>query len=556
MAKVILIHANCCNPTASGDFIFAGNLAKDLKIELKESDIDVFLVSALDGIPRFEKLYGKANEGRVLVDGVSVGLSSLEKFDAVEYKVIAFIDANRCKHSAEDIVKRVISPKTKFLFVGNVNQPALSNLFSQTLYSMRIKNEQPGIYNAFDEHDMLIGSAGFGSDRLGIPKINKTVELPILNDEKKELWPTVNYGFMYVAAVNGVKDYQLMAQYMKLTGFENYVLVGDFSSVKTNIESAYRLDKNFSSLDNSKTLPTIQYYDSLHNPIMRRMVANSTGSLVVSTGVTSTLEAMRDEKLAFYQDLSCNEQFVASYLMAVKSIASSDVSLIGNMPEFIIELSSLLFAPKPLSHHEMIRTKNLLEMSSVQTRLIAANQAILDQASGKIAPRLLSFITCPRNTQDSVQLAHVCASLRKPEEINSPVYEQALRRAAALGLLFELKVLIRAMSPEDLNKTDPTYKMAALHFAVKYKHIDCAQVLINAGVNINAQAKDGKTSLHWAAMNSDREMIKLLIHAGSAIDKIDNSSKKPEECAPDNETTLFIKQCYEESHVKSCCLLS
>lgn len=550
MGKLILIHANCCNPTALGDFVFAGNIAKDIKLELTGSDIDVCLVSALDGIPRYEKIYGKANHGRVLVEGVSVGLSSLEEFDAVEHAVIAFIDANRCKHSATDIVKRVISPETKFLFIGNVNQPALTDLFSQTLYSMQVRKEQQGLYESFDSNDMLIGSAGYGNERLGIPMISKAIDLPALTDEQTAQLPTASYGFMYLAAVNGVNDYQLMAQYMKLTGFDNYVLVGNFSTAKTEIEAAYRADSSVSGV-NSQVVPTIKYYDSVQNPIMRRMVANATGSLVVSTGVTSTLEAMRDEKLTFCQNLSVKDEFVASYLMAVKAIASSDSSLTGGMPQLIVELSILLFAPKPLSVTQMRRTQDLLGVSAVNTRLIEANRTILDKASGKIAPRLLGFISNTRSTKDPVQLAQVCVSLRKPGEMGSPIYDQALRRAAGWGRLFELKTLIRAMLLQDLNRIDVMHGMTALHFATKFKHNDCARALIQAGVDVNAQAKDGKTALHLAVNNSDRTMIKLLIDSGAEVDREDNSSKKPEECAPDEGVILYIRHCYEDVRVMS-----
>lgn len=550
MGKTILIHANCRNSTASGDFSFAGNIAKDLKIELTTSsiDIDVFLVSALDGVPRFEKLYGGATNGRVFIDGVSIGISSLETFDAVEHTVVAFIDANRCKHSAGDIVKRVISPDTKFLFIGNMNQSELSDLFSQTLHRVQVRKEQPGLYDAFHDNDILMRSAGLGPNRFGMPTITKTANLTTLTDEQAAQLPTLSYGFMYIRATdNNIRDYQLMTQYVQLTGFEHYVLVGDFSTKKSNIDSAFKLDASF----RCGPIPTIQYYNSLQYPIMRRMTANASGSLVVSTGVTSTLEAMQDEKLPFYQDLSCNEEFIVSYLMAVKAIASSDSSLVGCMPQLIIELSKLLFAPKPLSNSDMARTSDLLRMSTVSQRLIITNQTILDRASGKIAPRLLGFISSARSTQDPVQLAQVCISLRKPGETGSPVYDQALRRAAYWGRLFELKVLIQAMLPADLNKTELTYGMSALHFAVKYKHMDCARTLMNAGADVNVQAKDGKTALHWAVTNADRAMIKLLIDAGAQIDTVDNDSKTPEGNAPDEGVILFIRHCYDGAHVRS-----
>ena len=135
MKKVILIHANCLNPKAKGDFAFAGNIAKDTVQEiskLKET-IDVILVSTVDGISRLVSLYGPVIKDRLSVEGIDVGLCSLGTFDAVG-TVIAYIDANRCRHTAAYIIKRVICPESKFLFVGNINQQAYTGLDIQASY--------------------------------------------------------------------------------------------------------------------------------------------------------------------------------------------------------------------------------------------------------------------------------------------------------------------------------------------------------------------------------------------------------------------------------------
>ncbi|HHF7366054.1 TPA: Dot/Icm T4SS effector AnkY/LegA9 [Legionella bozemanae] len=549
MGKVILIHANCKNPTAKGDFAFAGNMAKDMVRELAKQnipDIDVVLVSTVDGIPRFTSMYGAPVDGRVSIEGTSVGLSSLELFDAVDNTVVAFIDANRCKHAPGDIIKRVLSPDSKFLFVGNVNQMAFADMFTQSLYRMQAKMDQSGLYDSFDDRDMLVGSAGLGSDRLGIPSITKAEDLPALSSSDQAKVPTGNYGFMYLAAVDSSKDYKLIAQYIKLSDQDKYILVGEFGSKKSEIRYAYEHDL---TLTTSKPLPAIEYHQSLPSGVMRQTVAHSTSSLVLSTGVTSTLEAMRDKKLPYYQDMDNNTQFVAAYLIAVKSLVSSDTSLFGALPGMIIELSDLLFADKPLSRKDMERTDTLLKLDSVNSRLVSANQTIMDRASGKIAPKLLTFIGDTRKTKDPVQLATVCASLRKSGEMGSPVHDQALRRAATWGRLFELKVLIKSMSVSDLDKADPTYGRSALHWAVSSKNFDCARALVKAGASLDLQDKEGQTPLHKAVQNGDKPMIKLLIEAGASVDIPDKSSHSPKDCAPDSGVLLFINDCH--SHMKS-----
>jgi hypothetical protein len=549
MSNVILIHANCVNTTAKGDFAFAGNMAKDIVHELANqgiTDIDVVLVSTLDGIHRFTSIYGGLVDDRVSVEGTSIGLSSLETFDAVDNKVLAFIDANRCKHAPTDIIKRVLSPDSKFLFVGNVNQRSLANLFTQTLYRMQAKMEQPKLYDFFNDGDMLIGSAGLGEDRLGIPSITKAEDLPTLPSSEQAMVPTGNYGFMYLAAVEPSKDYKLIAQYIKLSDQDKYILVGEFTNKKYEIQYAYNHDL---TLATSKPLPTIECHKSLPNGVMRQAVANANSSLVLSTGVTSTLEVMQDKKLPYYQDLDNNMEFVTAYLIAVKSIVSSDKSLFGTMPQMIIELSCLLFANKPLSRVDMERTDTLLKLNPVNSKLVNMNQSIIAKASGKIAPRLLGFLGESRKTNDPVQLAHVCASLRKSGEMGSPVHDQALRRAGTWGRLFELKVLIKSMSKTDLDKVDPTYYRSALQWAVANKNFDCARALVKAGASLDLRDKDSQTALHKAVKQGDRQMIKMLIDAGASIDIQDCSDYSPKDYAPDNGILLFINDCH--SHMNS-----
>ncbi|WP_133127428.1 Dot/Icm T4SS effector AnkY/LegA9 [Legionella nagasakiensis] len=544
MPKVILVYANCVNPTAKGDFSLAGSIARDLVREIKSSNetLDVVLTSTLDGIPRFESLYGEPGDKRVTIEGEEVGLCALELFDAVENTVVAFIEANRCKYAPADIVKRVLSPESKTLFVGAANQGTMSDLFTQTMYRFQVNMDQPGVYGNFNAADVFVGSSGIGDGRLGLPAIAKTSDLPALTSSQMALMPTMSYGFMYLAAIDDVRDCQLIAQYMRLTDpVSSYVLVGNFADKSRQIAYAYSTDTTLSTP--KRALPPIVYHQSLDNGLMRHMVANAATPLVLSTGVMGTLEAMQDRKLTYYQDLSNNTNFVASYLLAVKSIVASDDALIGVMPQLIMELSQLLFAKKPLSFSEMERTHDLLAISSVSDKLVDTNERIVAQARGKLAPRLLSFIGGARSTHEHEQLASVCVSLRKPGEIGTPVYDQALRRAAAWGRLFELKVLIKAMAATDgLNLSDATHLRTALHWAVIAQSADCVRALVAAGVLLDVQDKEGKTPLHHVIANGNRLLIQILVEAGASVDIPDNSRKSPIECA-DEGTVLFIQSC-------------
>lgn len=230
-------------------------------------------------------------------------------------------------------------------------------------------------------------------------------------------------------------------------------------------------------------------------------------------------------------------------------LVSSDTSLFGAMPQMIIELSGLLFANKPLNRMDMERTDTLLKLNAINSRLVSTNQTIIDKASGKIAPRLLSFLGESRKTKDPVQLAHVCASLRKVGEMGSPVHDQALRRAATWGRLFELKVLIKSMPQSDLDKADPNYNRSALQWAVTSKNLDCARALVKAGAALDLQDMAGQTALHKAVNNCDRQMIKILIDAGASIDIPDRSYHTPKDCAPNNDILLFINECHSDMKI-------
>ncbi len=46
----------------------------------------------------------------------------------------------------------------------------------------------------------------------------------------------------------------------------------------------------------------------------------------------------------------------------------------------------------------------------------------------------------------------------------------------------------------------------SLHFAVKYNHLECAQILVKSGAHINARDFLGNTPLHLAAQEGNLGM--------------------------------------------------
>lgn len=515
MAKTILIYANCSNATSKGDFVHAGNIAKDLANLLQDGDIKVVLTSTRDGIDRFKTIYDHSLKDHLMIEGFIVGLCSLEEFDGVDNEVIAFIEANHCKYAPAQVVKRVLSPDSKFLLIGAGNQPAnLNNKSLQHMLFLHYMKAQPGLYDSFDEQDILIGASGVGPNRLGLPQLKEARELADLSPAQQKKIPKIPYGFMYFMFTHKFID--LITQYVKLTGLSRYVLIGDFTIYSFAIQQALINKLGF----NKTQVPKIDFHQSLENPEMRKMLAGSHSDLVLSTGVMSAIEAMNENKLPYYQDFSENVEFVKSYLNAVKSICASDASIV-NAP-WIITLSEILFASKPLHGSQMTQVSDLMGQPSIKHQLIHVNKTIIKKANGTLAPQLLSFIGSPSRTRLHSQCVTVCQSLRKPGEVNMPVYDQALRRAASWGRLFELKVLVKSMTREEISKQDRTSnRFTALHWAVVEKQFDCARVLVNAGALIDVEDKFGKTPMKYAEDNGDDKMIALL-------DEADVTHKRPD----------------------------
>lgn len=514
MANVLLVHANCVNSKAKGDYAFAASIAADLVREANQHQvqISVVLVSTRKGLAGFHNLYGEPIEGRIRVQDLSIALCALEEFDSVAHKVIGFIDANRCKHPASELLKNLLEPDSKLLVVGNLNQLSYASESLQELYHVKLLIEQPGVYDFFDKADVLIGSAGLDEERLGIPAIKTSKELPALTAQEQQLIPTGNYGFMYLYH-QGNAVHQVAVQYINLTNYQNYVLVGSFPS-NNSIQAAYNAD----AYRSPKKQLNITCFPSLNASVMRKTMANAKGPLVATTGVMSTLEAMRDNKLPFYQDMSGNAHFVAAYLLAVRSICKNKDSVEEPLFGFVVELSDLLFAPKPLPNVSLVRAQDILRKAPVVSRLRAVNQEILEQANGKIAHRLLGFLGNPRATQTDKQVLAVCNSLRIKYETSPPTVRVALRRAASQGLLFEVKVLIRSIPSTLLNDNKNPPQHTALHCAVLSGRLDCARVLLAAGADFTLKDRKGKNAMQYAMQAANQDLINVLVEAGASFE--------------------------------------
>lgn len=538
MSKIILIYANCRANNAKGDFVLAGNLAVDIAKELLtfESDIQVVLTTTLDGLWKFHSLYGKPIDNALTIDKISIQLIPLELFDNVNNEVIAYVDANHCKYASADLVKRVLSPESKLLIIGAPNSSSEQTSKYKTLFFQQFIKHQPNLYEYFDEKDMQIKIVGIDEKSIGLTQLSKAINLNELVDEEKNKIPEKPYGFIYLNATNS-NAFKVIGDYMQFAQYNQYVLVGDFVNNKLKLEENIKLDLG---LDSQKQLP-ITYYQSLNNKTMKVILANSQ-TFVSTTGTMSTLEAMNEGKLTFYQDSSNNQDFVKSYLLAVRSISQNSKKMDSSMSRLVSLLAFCLFDKKPLNKETKEKLNELSQIEDLPKNLIDINHQIIDKANGKVAKHLLNFIGGNSNQSKEKQCLKACYNLRKTDEKENPKLDQALRRAAAWGRIFELKILLQNITKEEVNKNEKQTGLSALHWAVKNKKHDCTELLIKFGADVDVQDSLGFTPLAYAIQLEDKESIKTLILSGASLDIEDTKGNKP--CTKvSNELKVFIESC-------------
>src|SRR5262245_9144997 len=90
--------------------------------------------------------------------------------------------------------------------------------------------------------------------------------------------------------------------------------------------------------------------------------------------------------------------------------------------------------------------------------------------------------------------------------------------AASGGNARELASLL-ATHPKKIAITGSQWQRPLLHLAAAGGHLDCVEVLLRRGFDVNAHdRKDNATALHWAAENGHLDVVTRLLDAGADID--------------------------------------
>lgn len=460
MTKTVIIYASCRDLNASGDYSLAGSMATDLLDLLHRSneDAEVILATSREHLPSYTRLYGAPNrEGTIHLGGLPCRVAALDDLP-VNLNVSALICANPCDEPEGKKLLRVMSPQTRFIIVGAANNP-----FQQDQISWKsCADDWSGFsdfsyYYPFDR--CVLTHSGIGPYSIGLANSQPLIEPPQAAQQP-------GYGFVYIqfnrcSVFSFGKDLQAISQYRDLTRYEHFTLV--------NCEPYLRTDNQS---------PTLTYASNLSNQAFRSTL-NSAGPIVMVTGVGSALEAMESGKFLYYQWLSKNELFA-------DSVQSHLLGKIGTDPnaKTLEKLIQYSLAAKPLSEEaaRFLRLTATKKPELIQW-VAQAGKALVEGARGKLGNNLFGLFQHPSPANDL--LRKVRKKHRRKNEIELCSLQTCLRRAAAAGDLYGLKVLLEVATEADLNAVDTRFGRTALQWARHFNQPGAALLITDRLEMIN-----------------------------------------------------------------------
>lgn len=190
----------------------------------------------------------------------------------------------------------------------------------------------------------------------------------------------------------------------------------------------------------------------------------------------------------------------------------------------------------------MLREKNTLAI----IKLIESNPGLLEFKGGNGASLLLLSVyfgndeltqfIAERKKEWNIFEATACGLLAVVKDILQKDPKQIDAYAAdgftplGLSAFFKHEALVEFLLKAGANPSLPSnnaFKVAPLHSAAASKNVRIAQLLINAGADVNAKQQEGITPLHSAAHNGDLEMAQLLLSNGSKKYQTTEKGKTP-----------------------------
>lgn len=145
-----------------------------------------------------------------------------------------------------------------------------------------------------------------------------------------------------------------------------------------------------------------------------------------------------------------------------------------------------------------------------------ADPAVKD-AWGKTAADYLAgdAASAPLDVKPAAQEPADPADIAQPQAVQTPNEAYPLHGAARRGDLARVKALVA--DGADVNQVlDQADLRTPLMEAARFKRADVVVFLLENGADVNLRSEQGYTALHWAILQGNRAVVKLLVDKGRA----------------------------------------
>jgi len=124
-----------------------------------------------------------------------------------------------------------------------------------------------------------------------------------------------------------------------------------------------------------------------------------------------------------------------------------------------------------------------------------------------------------------VEVARVLLANKANPDIKNSQGSAALHAAAGNGETEIVRLLVA--SKANLEVRADALGWTPLHYAVANGNRETAEVLLNAGADVNARIPNGETPLHLAAARNNKQLVELLLAAHADVNAQDNAGTTP-----------------------------
>lgn len=201
---------------------------------------------------------------------------------------------------------------------------------------------------------------------------------------------------------------------------------------------------------------------------------------------------------------------------------------------------SLLFIPLLLAHMPIVSHAADIHDAAMKGDVAAITAALdagagVDESDGHATPLYLA-----------VKGGHFAAAkllIERGADVNA-VPDPRLGPALMLALAKRRTDLINLLLDGGANPNSKRSRENAIHIAVNLGCLDCVKALVEAGADVNAKTKDGKTPLHLAKFKGQREVADYLMSHGVVLPTPAPISMKLAAADVEKGRTYFTHVCH------------